>query len=228
MALFKKNNKSEEEEKNVVETTSTVEKEPEKWVWVDGYKGMDKDMQCHGGFQYELGKHYDMPEDATIEVCEGGFHLCMKLEDVFGYVRIGNGNRFFRVRALVRESDLAEYGQRVIYDSSRYFGPRSHVIDKLAAKSIEIVSELNRDEILECSGYRLSDFADKYKDLLISHGYKYTVSMMHINELTEYGYSMPFATWLVDNHKYDIAKVAGSQSDMSMDMKALMIFNFNC
>ena len=228
MALFKKNKKTEEkEEKNVKETTSTVEKEPEKWIWVDGYKGMNEDMHCYGGFQYELGKRYDMPEDATIEVCEGGFHLCLKLEDVFDYISIGWGSRFFRVRALVRESDLAKYGQRVIDDSSNYYGPRSYVIDKLAAKSIEIVSELNRDEILECSGYTLSDFADKYKDLVISHDYDYAVRMMRIDELTKYGYSMPFATWLVNNHKYDIAKVAGAQSDMSMDMKALMIFNCN-
>ena len=226
MALFKKNKKTEEkEEKNMEETTSTVEKEPEKWIWVDGYKGMDKDMQCHGGFQYELGKRYDMPEDATVEACRGGYHLCLKMNDVFGYVMVGDGNRFFRVRALVRESDLAKYGQRVINDSSNYFAPRSYIIDKLAAKSIEIVSELTRDEILEYAD--LSNLADKYKDLVISHDYDYAVRMMRIDELTEYGYSMPFANWLVDNHKYDIAKVAGSQSNMSMDMKALMIFNFS-
>ena len=27
----------------------------DEYVWVDGYKGMDKDMKCYGGFQYQLG-----------------------------------------------------------------------------------------------------------------------------------------------------------------------------
>ena len=29
------------------------------------YKGTEKDMKCHGGFRYELGKKYEGPSDAA-------------------------------------------------------------------------------------------------------------------------------------------------------------------
>ena len=90
-----------------------VEDEPkpqEEWVWVDGYKGTDKDMKCRD-FQYELHKVYDMPEDAEIVECSSGFHLCLEKEHVFRFYDIGKGNRFFKVKALVCRSDYESYGK---------------------------------------------------------------------------------------------------------------------
>lgn len=201
MALFKKNKKTEE-----------IKKECEEWIWVDGYKGMDKDMQCYGGFQYELGKSYDMPEDATIEACNGGFHMCLKLKDVFSHVPIRSNNRFFKVRALVRKFDLDNYGVRSRYDWTSILRD-----DKLAAKSIEIVQELTRDEILEHT--YACGWEDHYKDMALSEGLKHVNFIRQTDKLTECGYSMPFASWAVNNSKYDIAMVVGSQSDLSMDVK---------
>ena len=46
------------------------------------YKGFDKDLQCRG-FQYEIGKTYEMKEEPIL--CIRGFHFCEKLTDVSPY-----------------------------------------------------------------------------------------------------------------------------------------------
>lgn len=205
------------------EQTVEPEKPVEEWVWVTGYKGMDKDMKCHGGFQYELGKRYDMPEDAEVRECSSGFHMCLKLDDVFDYVAVGGENRFFEVKALVRTKDKDMYGTTQYHrDIHGFLMPRS-VINKLAAKSIEIVRELTADEILERWGG--NEWDDKYKQLALSANIKTATNTMNIDDLTDLGYSLPFAQWLVNNKKYEVAKAVGSQTDLSMDMKCLMIMN---
>lgn len=186
---------------------------PEEWIWVDGYKGTDKNMQCHDNFQYELGKRYDMPEDAEIRECSNGFHLCLKLSDVTRtYYPVGSGNRFFRVRALVRKNDVLHYGK---YDGW------GHHSDKLVAKSIEFTSELTPDVIL--AGFGVDEWPDEYKKMAIEVSVKEAQNMMWTQELIELGYSEPFAGWIVQNHKHTIAKIAASQPGLSMDMRAFMV-----
>lgn len=212
-----------------VDTDSVQEKctdaAEEEWIWITGFKGMDKDMQCHGGFQYELRKRYDMPEGEKVEACEGGYHLCLKLEDVFKYVKLGDDNRFFEVRALVRKKDANEYGMTK-HDGTGYawFLGNIYVVDKLAAKSIEIVRELSVDEIMEHVP-EASEWCDEYKKMAITTGIDAVQGLIKIDKLTELGYSNTFANWLVNNKKYDIAKAVGSQEGLSMDMKVLCIMN---
>lgn len=210
----------------------TVEPTPdppvEEWIWVTGYKGMDKNMRCYNDFQYELGQRYDMPEDAKIEECSSGFHFCLTMDDVFNYVSIGDSNRFFEVKALVRKSDYDKYGSEKRTWTGAFHVRNGmivadNVIDKLVAKSIEIVRELTVDEILENT--EAKDWDARHKGLVISNGINKTQSIIQMDELVEYGYSLPFAQWLVNNHKYDVAKAVGSQTDLSMDMKCLMIMN---
>ena len=47
------------------------------------YKGTDKDMKCHGGFRYELGKKYE--DNGAIRCGGSGFHSCKTPLDVFRY-----------------------------------------------------------------------------------------------------------------------------------------------
>lgn len=205
-------------------TSEEVKEEvKEEWVWVEGYKGMSKDMQCYSNFQYELGKQYDMEEGSTVETCCGGYHLCLSLPDVFKYYNVGGGNRFFQVLALVRKSENDVYGEYVYKKDNSGFIIGADMIDKLAAKSIKIVRELTADEILK--SYGGNEWNEKYKQLALSVNVNTAISTMRTDELVTYAYSLPFAQWLNENHKYEIAKAVGSQTDLSMDMKVLMIMN---
>ena len=95
-----KDNIMQEDITNAIKTL-----EEEEYIWVKGFKGTDKDMRCQDDYQYELGKQFDLDEDVEPMVCSKGFHFCKKLENVFRYYKIGDGNRFFEVKALVKKSD---------------------------------------------------------------------------------------------------------------------------
>lgn len=49
---------------------------------IKSYKAFDENMQCRG-FQYEVGKEYDMNGD--IECCKRGFHACESPMEVWDY-----------------------------------------------------------------------------------------------------------------------------------------------
>ena len=204
------------------EETKVKPVEPaDEWIWVEGYKGTDKDMQCRG-YQYELGMQHDMPDDSKIEECETGFHLCRDLNDVFGYYNIGFGNRFFKVRALVRKSDYDRYGEAIDREPFTFFMGKSYY-DKLVAKSIVFERELTPDEILKDHD-NLDAWTDNYKILALKTTIDHARDEMRVIELTNMGYSETFARHVVVSKRYDIAKAVGSQPDLSMDMKCWLIF----
>lgn len=194
----------------------------EEWVWVEGYKGTDKNMCCRD-YQYELGKKYDMPEDEKIIMCESGFHLCLDLNDVFSYYDIGYGNRFFKVKALVRKSDKDKYGTSNecsdVYGRIISFGG----INKLVAKSIIFQSELTIDEILE--GFSVCKLAQEYKQMAIDYGIDCASTNYKRDTLIQDGYSLSFTEYIVSSDKFDIAHAVGSQKDLSMDVKVLFILS---
>lgn len=193
----------------------------EEWVWVEGYKGTDRNMCCRD-FQYEMNKQFDMSEDTEIKECENGFHLCLTLNDTFKYYSVTNGHRFFKVKALVRKVDEEKYGTAIC---SYFLGEKMRIgtYDKLAAKSIIFLSELTIDEIIDAIGG--VDLPEQYKPLVIEGGTKYAYDNYNIDTLVEDGYSKPFATHIVKTNKFDIAHTIGSQKDLSMDMKVLYILN---
>lgn len=49
---------------------------------IKSYKAFDKNMQCRG-FQYEVGKEYDM--DGEIKCCDRGFHACKSPMEVWDH-----------------------------------------------------------------------------------------------------------------------------------------------
>jgi hypothetical protein len=192
-----------------------AEPTPEEWVWVEGYKATDKNMCCKD-YQYELGKQHDMPEDAEISSCSSGFHLCLKLSDVFGYYEIRNDNRFFKVKALVRKSEVDRYGRHTHY----MFGYRNN--DKLAAKSIIFTEECTLDEIFKAT--KAADWSEEDKKLAISIGIKGVQNIRRTNELVSLGYSEGVAKYICENGKYEDATVFASMPDLSIDTKMLLIF----
>ena len=189
----------------------------DKWVWVTGYKGTDKDMKCMNDFQYEVGKTYDMPDGEEVRECHSGFHMCLKLEDVFEYQKIENGNRFFEVRALVRERDRNEYG-------TNYFWSKRN---KLAAKSIEIVRELGTDEILAHIP-EAAEWPDEIKELALEKNVSAAKAEGKVYKLVNMGYSIELAKYICnDTHEsgYELAVALDTQPGISMDTKILAIFS---
>lgn len=64
-----------------------------------GYKGFDEDLQCMG-FQYEIGKTYELK--GHLIICVNGFHFCKNPVDVINFydVRRINKHRFCEIEAL--------------------------------------------------------------------------------------------------------------------------------
>lgn len=174
MNLFKKKNKTKnisiasatcvdegkmiEKPKEVVKPILEMKEKPEeKWIWVEGFKGLDYQTRGHGNFQYELGKTYE-ENDKEIIVCHSGFHFCLNLDDVMKYYRYMNNsftNRYFKIRALVRKSDYEKYATEdnsallTMYVKTTGATQVSTKIDKLVAKSITILEEIPKEEIWE-------------------------------------------------------------------------------
>ena len=213
--------KAVKEAEKAIEASAPKPEPQEEWIWVEGYKGTDKDMKCRD-YQYKLGVQYDMPEDEEIKECESGFHLCLCLNDVFGYYDIGQGNRFFKVKALVRKSDKDRYSTCTKVTNSQGFTFILGEHGKLAAKSIIFESELTTDEILK--GTRVNNLPDKYKQIAIEDGVNQAIANYQTDTLIEDGYSLPFVHYMVNNNKFEVAHAVGSQKDLSMDMKVLGIF----
>lgn len=203
-----------------------MEELKEDWVWVTGYKGTDKDMKCRG-YQYELKKAYSIPDYEPVIECRNGFHLCKELSDVFGYYFIGGGNRYFEVSARVRKDDLERYGRR--YNEN-----------KLVARDIVFVRELDADEILQAyledrygqtppeylsPEMNLKNWTDTHKRLALGQSVEAAIKLVAADELTRLGYSLPFANYIIANEAYPVAWSVASQEELSMDMRAMFIIN---
>jgi hypothetical protein len=203
------------------ETLSPAPEPEEEWIWVEGYKGTGRDMKCRD-YQYELGKQYDMPDDQEIKECESGFHLCLYLSDVFNYYNIGNGNRFFKVKALVRKSDKEAYYNPNIYLSSYgFYASDCTIKNKLVAKSIVFLSECTLDEVLKQTA--VAELPERYKMMAIDSNIDHAVTVYRTETLIEDGYSEIFAHYVIKNGKFEDAHAVASLKDVSMDVKVLSI-----
>ena len=91
-----------------------------------GYKGFDKNLCCRG-FQYEVGKSYELGENERLDICNCGFHFCKKMSWVHEYYSLSNkSTRICEIEAL---GDVQEKDNKCVTDK------------------IKIVRELSREEI---------------------------------------------------------------------------------
>lgn len=195
----------------------------EKWVWINGYKGTDKDMKCRG-YQFEMNKCFDISDDKPVELCEHGFHLCPNFEDVFHYYGVHDNNRFFEVKALVRKSDFEKLGP-IYHEDHHGYRHKIGERDKIAAKSIIFTRELTADEILK--GTLAECWSTEEKKLALEIGILEANKKFTFEKLVALGYSETFAQLCMDMKRDKVALSVGSQEGLSMDMKAYLIFNIN-
>ncbi len=112
---------------------------------VKGYKVFNPDWTCRG-FQYEVGKCYEMNEKPV--VCERGFHFCKNLLDCYEHYRFDENNKVAEVTAY-GDIDIDEYEK------------------KYCTNKIKIEKELNWNEVLNmvntgknCTGFRNTGYCN--------------------------------------------------------------------
>lgn len=244
MGIFKKKDKKEEKDdimatdyqieqiKNITITPPTEIKpiipEPE-YEWIEGYKGTDSNMCCRG-YQFELGKTY--VHDGEIKLCESGFHFCRDLNDVPRYYSVGEGNRYFKVRAKIKKETPS------VIKSMWSFGSDT----KEVAKEIEFLEEVSISEILwKCiitytAGYnnihnlvKKEYFANEnyWVEHLNSKGGNLQKAIKDIisQELLK-GYSEAVVAYLLSRNEYkllDTALIFVNDNTISNDMKLVLI-----
>lgn len=112
---------------------------------VKGYKVFNPDWTCRG-FQYQVGKYYEIPEKPV--VCERGFHFCKNLLDCYEHYRFDENNKVAEVTAY-GDIDIDEYEK------------------KYCTNKIKIEKELNWNEVLNmvntgknCTGFRNTGYCN--------------------------------------------------------------------
>lgn len=75
---------------------------------IKGYKMFDADWCCQG-FQYEVGKTYEI--EGEIIPCEHGFHFCKTIEDCFNYYDCVTWNHIAEIEAL---GEVKEEGNKSV------------------------------------------------------------------------------------------------------------------
>lgn len=217
MGIFKKQTKIEDSA--IVETKETETLPKEEWVWIEGYKATDKDMKCKG-YQFELGKMFT--HEGELIACKSGFHFCPELMDCFYYYEIGNGNRYFKVRALIN------IHQTIEKHSYPYPSIISHTFmrdtNKRVARQIEFLEEVSLDEIFETRFPVLCEtMSEKRKMYIIQYGIEKAYKMQALDELKETNvYSQEIIDIIVSNDKIKLA-YALTKENISQDTRLLIL-----
>lgn len=211
-------------QEDVMNAIKTIKEE--EYIWVKGFKGTDKDMRCKDDYQYELGKQFDLDADVEPVTCSKGFHFCKDLESVFRYYKIGDGNRFFEVEALVKKSDLEPTG---LDQWSKMYISVTNYDDKYAAKSIRFIRELTVDEVFEAvSNKEVWEWTDEQKKRAMATSINTVQKEIRTFDLCAAGYSPAFAKYISsDEGRYKTAMAMASLPDVSMDTKVMAIFMDN-
>ncbi|MDI6119101.1 hypothetical protein QVA99_12395 [Clostridioides difficile] len=200
--------------------------EEDEWVWVEGYKGTDENMKCRD-FQYELNKTYSMNGE-DVGACNCGFHLCLDLEDVFGYYDLNLSNRFFKVKALVKKADKNKYGE-LSRPPSGFSGICR--INKIVAKEIIFLKEVTFDELKVHIRRIFPGINTKFEWYALRKlGVEEYYHRMFMNQMKKIRFSDTFSQLLFDkcfNH-YEISEIlnkaiAYSKENLSKDMLVYLL-----
>ena len=70
------------------------------------YKGFDKDLKCRG-FQYEVGKEYELPNGEKPNVCDTGFHACESPLEVLDYYFMDDNANLSRFCEVEQSGELS-------------------------------------------------------------------------------------------------------------------------
>lgn len=219
--LFSRNRKVQEKTPHAVVVEPVVAPPiEEEWIWVEGYKGVSEDMKGRNNFEYILHKRYSMPKE-EVDCCTSGYHFSLTLRDVFNYYDVCEGNRFFKVQALVKKSDHALYGKIACRPEDTGF------VDKLAAASIVLTEEVGVDEIIEeFYKYRRGStvkLPKEYNQKIIDLGYSQAYVAYCSENLVNVGYSPAFSYWLARHGNVEKALALAAEPELSMDVKVLAL-----
>ena len=100
---------------------------------IKAYKGFNPDFTCRG-FQYEVGKDYEM-DDKEIECCESGFHACeFPLEVLDHYFLVGD------------KCEMARFAE---VEQSGTISPSGNGDTKMASSKIKIKAELKFADLVK-------------------------------------------------------------------------------
>lgn len=218
-------------QEDVMDAIKTIEEE--EYVWVKGFKGTDKDMRCKGDYQYELGKQFDLDADVEPVTCSKGFHFCKDLESVFRYYKIGDGNRFFEVEALVKKNALESKNKSNVCAGldqwAKTYMSFANYDDKYAAKSIRFIRELTVDEVFETvTDSDVREWAEEQKKRAMETSIRAVKAEIREFDLCAAGYSPAFSKYIAgDTDRYKTAIAMASLPDVSMDVKVMAIFMDN-
>ena len=182
-------------------------------VWVEGYKGTDKDMRCRS-FQYELNKEFECEGKAS--KCNNGFHFCTYLGQVIDHwYHFDGNNRYFKVKALIPLED-SKYEE-----------------DKYAAKKIILLEEVGYNQLEryikeKCPSVKSEEDWIKCK----KDGYEEFCKNIFRTEMSKYGYSETFIDVLFDDKGEDycdelIQKAkAFYEEKVSKDLAVYMLMSY--
>ena len=187
------------------------------------FEGFIEKLSEKSGYSYNflIDRYNEMNDELGYVDMEEFYSITM--DHVFYYYPIGDNNRFFKVKALVRKKDYdslyCNYSLAMIVQHPLI--PK----DKIAAKSIIFIEELSVDEILKNRVPK--DWTDEQKSLAIRIGIEGVKELINVEKLVSIGYSETFARYCFKNDFTDIALTLGSQEGLSMDMKVWAILNSN-
>ncbi len=134
------------------------------------YKGFDKDLKCRG-FQYEVGKEYELPKGEIVEICRRGFHACESPLEVLDYYFMDDQANLLRFCEVEQSGEFSKEVDSTKVASSKIKIKKEITFSDLIKLGIEWL-KVNNDfaEINSSNDYAKINFSRNYSDI-ISSGY---------------------------------------------------------